>query len=158
MKENNKGWNWKKIVIKRMRIKLDTKIKLNKIFWDKIEKKSIEKSIKSKTNSNLKKKNRNWYKYKLEDTFNFWKSQRKIQCEQREKREENNVRCSQTVAPSCTMKRTAWYFQHRRKKWRLSDKKCACVTKRAWAPHASYFFLIILIFIKRLTCSHSHYL
>jgi hypothetical protein len=42
-----------------MRIKLDTKIKLNKNFWDKIEKKSIEKSIKSKTNSNLKKKNRN---------------------------------------------------------------------------------------------------
>jgi hypothetical protein len=42
----------RKIAIKRMRTKLDTKIKWNKIPRDEIEKQKTSKSIKSKTNSN----------------------------------------------------------------------------------------------------------
>jgi dsRNA-specific ribonuclease len=42
----------KKKTIKRMRTKLDIKIKLNKIFREKIKKNLKYKSIKSKTNNN----------------------------------------------------------------------------------------------------------
>jgi polyphosphate kinase len=59
--------------IKRMKTKLDTKIKWNKMIRDKIEKNSILKSIKSKTNNNQKNKCQNWFKYKLTEHFWFLK-------------------------------------------------------------------------------------
>jgi hypothetical protein len=42
----------KKVTIKRMRTKLDKRIKWNKMLKDEIKKKSTETTIKSKTNSN----------------------------------------------------------------------------------------------------------
>jgi hypothetical protein len=49
----------KKIEIKRIRFKLDTKIKWNKILRDKIEEKSTSKGIKSEININKKNEDQN---------------------------------------------------------------------------------------------------
>jgi len=62
--------NKNKIVIIRIKTKLDTKIKWSKILGDKINKKSTLKSRKNKTNSNQKNEDQNWYKYKL--TRHVW--------------------------------------------------------------------------------------
>ena len=68
MKKRIKNKN--KIVIIRIKTKLDTKIKWSKILGDKINKKSTSKSRKNKTNSNQKNEDQNWYKYKL--TRHVW--------------------------------------------------------------------------------------
>jgi hypothetical protein len=79
MKKNVEKWDWiknkKKIKKnnrnKKTRTKLDIKIKWNKLLMDETTKKNQpQKDLKSKTNSNKKNNNQNWYKYKL--TWNIW--------------------------------------------------------------------------------------
>ena len=57
-----------------MRIKLNTKIKWNKILRDKIKKNQLIKTIKAKQiNNNEKNKNQDWYEYKLIEHIYFLK-------------------------------------------------------------------------------------
>jgi len=76
----------KQICNKKMRIKLDIKIKWNQMFKDKIEKQNLlKKSLKAKQITIKRimiKINTNWH-----NTFNFWKGRRKTRGEKRENKE-----------------------------------------------------------------------
>ena len=59
--------------MKKMMIKLDTKIKWNKIFKNKIFlKNNLKIKLEAKRKIIKKNKEQNWCKYKLLDTFNFF--------------------------------------------------------------------------------------